>query len=243
MARTTHPTISLADGTPMRGYLALPDGVAPDGGWPALLAIHDIGGFRPDIRRIARRLADSGYATLAPALFDGAGAPGICVWRTFRDYQRGEGAAFERIEAAQDCLRGEASVDSERIGITGFCLGGGFAIFYAARGGVRVCAPYYGETPKSADELRRVCPVVAGFGEDDKPFVDKGRRLARHLEALGVPHDVKIYPGVRHAYMNDHGLGPVMSKIVRGPPLYAAYDETAAEDSWRRMLAFFADHL
>jgi carboxymethylenebutenolidase len=104
-------------------------------------------------------------------------------------------------------------------------------------------APYCGETPQTAEELRRVCPVVAGFGELDKPFVEKGRRLERHLESLGVPHDVKFHPGGRHAYMNDHGLGPVMSSIVKGPPLYAAYDETAAEDSWRRMLAFFAEHL
>lgn len=243
MAQTSYPTIPLADGSPMRGYLALPDGVQPEGGWPAMLAIHDIGGFQPDIRRIARRLADSGYVALAPALFDGAGARGICIWRTFRDYQRGEGPAFERIKAAQDFLGRQPSIDSGRVGITGFCLGGGFAIFYAARGGVRVCAPYYGNTPETAEQLRRVCPVVAGFGEDDKPFVEKGRRLARHLEALGVPHDVKIYPGVRHAYMNDHGLGPFLSSIAQGPPLYAAYNEAAAEDSWRRMLDFFAEHL
>lgn len=243
MARTSRLSIPLPDGGAMRSYLALPDGDAPDAGWPAMLAIHDIGGFQPDIRRIARRLADSGYATLAPALFDGAGGPVLCVWRTFRDYQRGEGAAFARIEAAQSYLGRQPSIDAERIGITGFCLGGGFAIFYAARGGVRVCAPFYGETPQSAEELRQVCPVIAGFGQQDKPFVEKGRRLARHLEELGVPHDVKIYPGARHAYMNDHGLSPALGAIVRGPPLYAEYNEEAAEDSWRRMLAFFGEHL
>jgi carboxymethylenebutenolidase len=243
MARTSRQTIPLLDGSSMRAYLALPDGAPPAGGWPAMLAIHDISGFRPDIRRIARRLADSGFAALAPALFDGAGAPGTCVFRTLRDYRRGEGAAFERIEAAQGFLAHEAPVNPERIGITGFCLGGGFALFYAARGGVRVCAPYYGETPRTADELRRVCPVVAGFGDLDKPFLEKGRRLERHLEALGIPHDVKIYPGVGHAYMNDHGLGPILSAIMRATPLHAAYDEAAAEDSWRRMLAFFAEHL
>jgi carboxymethylenebutenolidase len=227
----------------MRGFLALPEGDAPEAGWPAMLAIHDISGFRPDIRRIACRLADSGYATLAPALFDGAGAAGLCVWRTFRDYQRGTGPSFERIEAAQRYLAGEAQIDPDRIGITGFCLGGGFAIFYAARGGVRVCAPYYGETPKTAEELSRVCPVVAGFGDLDKPFAKRGRRLERHLEQLGIPHDVKIYPGVGHSYMNDHGAGPIISALVRATPIHAAYDEEAAEDSWQRMLTFFAEHL
>lgn len=243
MARTRDVTIPLPDGDSMRALLALPDGRPPEGGWPAMLAIHDIAGFRPDIRRVAKRLADSGYAALAPALFDGAGAPGLCVFRTFRDYQRGDGAAFERIEAAQGFLAGEAVVNRDRIGITGFCLGGGFAIFYAARGGVRVCAPYYGETPKTAEELKRVCPVVAGFGELDKSFAEKGRRLESHLEQLGVPHDVKFYPGVGHSYMNDHKAGPVIDAIMRATPMHGGYDEAAAEDSWRRMLAFFAEHL
>ena len=243
MAHTSDETIALRDGASMRAFLATPGGAPPEGGWPAMLAIHDISGFRPDIRRIARRFADSGIAALAPALFDGAGGPGICVFRTFRDYQRGEGPAFERIEAAQRFLATSETVNPERIGITGFCLGGGFAIFYAARGGVRVCAPYYGETPETAEELRQVCPVVAGFGELDRSFAEKGRRLEQHLETLGIPHDVKIYPGVGHSYMNDHEPGPIVSAIMRATPLHAGYDDAAAEDSWRRMLEFFAEHL
>lgn len=241
--RTSDETIALPGGEELRAFLALPDGTAPEGGWPGMLAIHDIAGFRPDIKRIARRLAESGYATLAPALFDGAGAPGLCVIRTFRDYQRREGAAFDRIEAAQRFLAGAEQVNPDRIGITGFCLGGGFSIFYAARGGVRVCAPYYGDTPKDAEELAQACPVVGGFGELDRSFAEQGRRLAGHLERLGVPHDVKIYPGVGHSYMNDHGAGPAVSAVMRSTPLHAAYDEEAAEDSWRRMLDFFAEHL
>jgi carboxymethylenebutenolidase len=85
--------------------------------------------------------------------------------------------------------------------------------------------------------------VVAGFGELDRSFAEKGRRLERHLEALGVPHDVKIYPGVGHSYMNDHGPGPIVSAILRATPLHAGYDEAAAENSWKRMFEFFAQHL
>lgn len=243
MAKATTTTLSLANGSPMRAFVALPDGEAPEGGWPAMLAIHDIAGFRDDIRRIARRFADAGIAALAPALFDGAGPAGICVFRTLRDCQRREGAAFERIEVAQAHLAAMDEINSDRIGITGFCLGGGFAIFYALHGGVRVCAPYYGDTPEEAEQLSRVCPVVAGFGELDTPFVDQGRRLERHLEELGIPHDVKIYPDVGHSYMNDHGSGPVMSAIMRMTPLKAAYDEEASEDSWARMFEFFEAHL
>lgn len=242
MATERAVEIPLEGGAAMRGLLALPDGPAPDAGWPAVIAIHDIFGFSDDIRRITRRFAAKGYAALAPALYDGAGAPVLCVVRTLRDAQRREGPAFDRIEAARQFAADAPEIDGTRIGVTGFCLGGGFALFFAARGGVQVCAPYYGDTPKTADELRKVCPVVAGFGELDQSFAAQGRRLAGHLQELGVANDVKIYPGVGHSYMNDHGSG-LLTPLMKRTPMHAAYDEDAAEDSWRRMLAFFAEHL
>ena len=242
MARTAELRITAGDDRPMRGYLALPDGDRPAAGWPGVIVIHDVFGFSDDIRRITRRFADSGYAALAPALYDGAGPPVLCVVRTFGDLMRRSGPAFDRVESAQRFLATHEEVNGDRIGITGFCMGGGFALFHAARGGVQVCAPYYGDTPEDAEALRSVCPVVAGYGELDKTFAEQGRRLKRHLESLGTPHDVEIYPGVGHSYMNDFGGGPI-ARLGRYTPLHAAYDEEAAEDSWRRMLAFFEEHL
>ncbi len=242
MAVETQESVALADGGAMRAFLAIPTGAAPAGGWPAVVAIHDIMGFSPDIRRIARRFADSGYAAIAPALFDGAGAPLLCVVRTLRDMGAGAGPAFERLDAARAFLAARPGIDPSRIAVTGFCMGGGFALFWAARGGLQVCAPYYGEVPERSESLHRVCPVVAGFGELDAPFIDHAHRLEQHLAKLGVPHDVKIYPGVGHAYMNDHG-GGLLAAIARRTPMRAGFDENASEDSWRRMLAFFAQHL
>ncbi|HTO54557.1 MAG TPA: dienelactone hydrolase family protein [Myxococcota bacterium] len=242
MAIETQEQIRLAEGGTMRAYLALPNGPAPAQGWPAVVAIHDIMGFSPDIRRIARRFAESGYAALAPALFDGAGAGPMCVIRTVRDSSRGEGPAFQRLEQARAFLAARPGVDGARIGVTGFCMGGGFALAWAAKGGLQVCAPYYGEVPEHADSLRRVCPVVAGFGELDGSFLGHAHRLEKHLAELGIPHDVKIYPNVGHSYMNDHG-GGLLAAIARRTPMHAAFDAHASEDSWRRMLAFFAEHL
>ena len=242
MARETDVSISHEGGAPMRALMALPEGTAPEGGWRGVVVIHDIRGFSDDVRRITCRFADSGYAAIAPALYDGAGARGLCVVRTVGDLVRRKGPAFDRVEAVQRKLAAHPQVDGGRIGITGFCMGGGFALFYAARGGVQVCAPYYGDTPKEADALRRVCPVIAGYGELDKSFAEQGRRLERHLQSLGIPHEVKIYPDVGHSYMNDFGDG-LLAKIMRSTPMHAGYDEDAAEDSWRRMLAFFEKHL
>jgi carboxymethylenebutenolidase len=226
----------------MRALLALPEGSPPPGGWPAVVAIHDIFGFTPDIQRITRRFADSGYAALAPALYDGAGAPVLCVARTVRDMSRGEGAAFQRLDAARSFLAANSQIDGNRIGVTGFCMGGGFALYWAAQGGLQVCAPFYGQVPEDESALRRVCPVIAGFGELDRSFLDQAKRLEKHLASLGIPHDVKIYPDVGHSFMNDHGDG-LLTSLGRHTPMHAAYDESASEDSWRRMLGFFGEHL
>src|SRR5258706_8760248 len=121
MAVETQERVALADGGSVRGFLPLPIGAAPAAGWPAVIAIHDIMGFTPDIQRIARRFADSGYAALAPALYDGAGAPPLCVARTVRDMSRGEGPAFERLEDARRFLAAQPGIDPTRIGVTGFC--------------------------------------------------------------------------------------------------------------------------
>ncbi len=240
MAIERTDSIRLDSGEDMRGLLVLPAGEPPEGGWPAVLAIHDAFGFSADIKRIARRFAASGYACLAPALFDGAGAPVLCVVRTFGDLGKGEGPAFERLETARGFLGSQPEVNGERIGVTGFCMGGGFALFFAARGGLQVCAPYYGNVPERAEDLREVCPVVAGYGGRDSAFIGHARRLAEHLAQLGVPHDVKIYPDVGHSYMNDLPLAGLMRRL---PPMHAGYDEEAAEDSWSRMLTFFGEHL
>jgi carboxymethylenebutenolidase len=242
MAREVEETISRESAAPMRALLALPEGTAPDGGWPGVIVIHDAFGFSDDVRRIARRFADSGYAAIAPALYDAAGPRGLCVVRTLADLTRRKGPAFDRVEATQRKLAAHPDVDGARIGITGFCMGGGFALFYAARGGLQVCAPYYGDTPTRADTLRQVCPVIAGYGELDKSYTKQGRRLEQHLQSLGIPHEVKIYPGVGHSFMNEFGAG-FKAKLMRRTPLHAGYDENAAEDSWRRMLAFFGEHL
>jgi carboxymethylenebutenolidase len=103
--------------------------------------------------------------------------------RTLRDMSRGDGPAFARLDAARAFLAARPEIAATRIGVTGFCMGGGFALYWAARGGLQVCAPFYGQVPERAEDLRRVCPVVASFGELDKSFLAHARRLEQHSRA------------------------------------------------------------
>lgn len=114
-------------------------------------------------------------------------------------------------------------------------------MLYAVRAPVGVAAVFYGDVPNRAEALRGVCPVVASYGGRDKVFRGKAPKLTRHLETIGVPHDVKTYPDAGHAFMDQpRGL---LAWILRLSPFHVAYDEHASEDSWRRMLAFFREHL
>jgi len=227
------------DGSARPGFLALPAAAARPS--PGLVVLHEILGLNDDIRRIAERFAAAGYAALAPDLYAGPGPRPLCVLRTLRSLGRRRGPAFAAIEYAHGFLSARPGVDASRMGVAGFCMGGGFALLHAVRAPLAAAATFYGDVPEGAEALRGVCPVVAGFGGRDRLFADAGRRLGRLLAELDVAHDVAIYPEAGHSYMNRYS--GLLARIGAVSPLRVGYDEAAAEDSWRRMLAFFGRHL
>jgi carboxymethylenebutenolidase len=231
--------LPVTGGRHIRAHLARP--AAGQSSVPGVLVLHEILGLNDDIRRIAGRFASEGYAALAPDIFDGRGPVPFCVVRTVAGIARGQGPVVDDMLAARDWLSEQPEVDGERIGVAGFCMGGGFALLLGSLANFKAAAPYYGEVAERVDRYRDICPVVAGYGGRDKLFAKKGRLLKTHLEALGVPHDVKIYDEAGHSYMSRHPKW--MMALAPLTPLKARYDEAAAEDSWRRMLAFFRTHL
>jgi carboxymethylenebutenolidase len=239
MVRQEDIAVPVADGRPVRAHLARPE--RAEGPVPGLLVLHEILGLNDDIRRIAARFAAEGYVALAPDIFDGRGPKPVCMLRAVADVTRGEGPAVDDMLAARDWLAGRPDVDGGRIGVVGFCMGGSFALLLGSVGDFQVAAPYYGEVAPSADRYRGICPVVAGYGARDRVFAGKGRLLESHLQALGVPHDVKLYGRAGHSYMSQHRSW--LMALAPFTPLRARYEEAAAEDSWRRMLAFFRAHL
>jgi len=208
-----------------------------EGRAPGLLVIHEIFGVNDDIRRIARRFATAGYVAAAPDLL-ASGLRLRCIVEAMRALQTGAGPMVEALESVIAML--EARPEVTRVGAVGFCMGGGFALLLGTRQRLSAAGVFYGDSRPRA-ELARVCPLTGGFGGLDRIFAPKGRALIADLEALGKEHDIRIYEDAGHSYMSqtDH---PVLAWLSR-PLMHVEYNAAAAEDSWRRMLAFFERHL
>lgn len=238
---TTDITIPAPGGRSLRGALALPDG---DGPHPGMVVLHEAYGLNNDIRRHAARFATEGYVALAPDLYSSGGNRALCIVRAMRDLAtRTQGGAFADIEATRRALADRADTDGDRVGVVGFCLGGGFALAFGARGRVGAAGVNYGIVPRDRTQLEGLCPVVASYGALDRTLRSAPGRLEDHLRALGIPHDIKVYEGVGHSFLSYDNKPEWMDRMPMPDPMHLGYDETAAEDAWRRMLAFFAEHL
>lgn len=220
--------------------LFLPAGGGPN---PGVVVLHESFGLNDDIRRIASRFADAGYAALAPDLYS-HGRRLVCLSRVLVDMTSGH---VERevadILAAREALAAHADVDARRIAVAGFCQGGGFALIAGTRGEFAAAAVNYGMVPSRRSQLDGLCPVVASYGAKDKVVGGKiARRLESHLEELGVPHDIKTYENAGHSFFSR--VDGWQGWLARLPsPMAVGYEERAAEDAWRRMLDFFAEHV
>ncbi|TNC26052.1 dienelactone hydrolase family protein [Amycolatopsis alkalitolerans] len=229
--------IPVADGT-IRGYLARPQTeVSGEPPRPGVVVIHDAVGLTEDARNITERFATAGYLALAPDLFSRGGLF-RCVKTVFRELATAKGRAFEDISAARRLLAERADCTG-KVGVVGFCMGGGFALV-AATQGFDASAPYYGQLPKDLSILDEACPVVASFGKRDPSLKGTAAKLEQELTDRGIPHDIKEYPDAGHSFANQFPIGP-LNVLAR----YAGvgYHRESSEDAWRRVLAFFARHL
>ena len=223
----------------INGYLALPQAeVAGPGPWPGVVVVHDIVGVGDDVRAIAERFATAGYVTLVPDLYSRGGMM-RCVRAVFGQLRAAGGQAFDDIEAARQLLLGRSDT-TDKVGVVGFCMGGGFALVSAARG-FDAGAPYYSPLPVRDDEFDGACPIVASFGGRDKGLKTAPDKLEKLLTERGIDHDIKVYPEAGHAFANRLPLGP-FGPIVR-IALGMGYHHESSEDAWRRVLTFFATHL
>lgn len=201
--------------TPM--FVAHPSGAGP---WPGIVVVHEGNGMSPQLLRITERLAGEGYAVAAPDIFFRSGGSEA------GDFAALMGAldpAEIRVDIAAAIARLH-ELGSTKVGITGFCMGGGIAYLTAVDGPEVACAAafYGGGIAQRLDSPR--CPVVLFFGGTD-PYIPPAD-IAAVQNAF--PAETIVYPDAGHGFMRDG------SDDHHAP---------SATDAWERLTAFFAAHL
>jgi carboxymethylenebutenolidase len=215
------PSVQFGDAS---GYLSVPP--AP-GKKPALIVIQEWWGVDDWIREQTDRFAQQGYVALAVDLYRGRSTKSP---EEAHELMRGmpEDRAMADLKAGIDYLSSRPDVDPERIGVIGWCMGGGYALALAtADPRVKATAINYGRLVTEFDTVAKIQgPILGNFGSADRGIpADDVKAFGGLLTKAGKLGDIKIYEGAGHAFMNPNNT--------------EGYNAEAARDAWGRIDRFF----
>ncbi|HXE38841.1 MAG TPA: dienelactone hydrolase family protein [Azonexus sp.] len=210
-----------------RGYLVAP--ARASGKLPTVLVVHENRGLNPHIEDIARRLALDGFIAFAPdALFPLGGYPGNEDKARELFAKLDQAKTREDFVAAAGLLKGLPEGNG-KVGVVGFCWGGGIANFLATRlPDLAAAVPFYGEQPAPEEVGKIKAPLLIHYAGNDQRINAGWPAYETALKAAGVRYEAFIYPGVQHGFNND---------------TTPRFDEAAAKLAWQRTVAFFKQHL
>jgi carboxymethylenebutenolidase len=211
----------------MRGYLVKPAG---DGPFPAVLVVHENRGLNPYIEDVARRFAVEGFLALAPdGLAPIGGYPGNDDdGKVMQKSLDGEKLFTDMLNSAK-FLKGH-ELSNGKLGVTGFCYGGGVVNKLAVIMGADLNAgvPFYGVAPALEDVAKIKAPLMMNYAEDDKRVNASQEGYREALKANNKSFVMHTYEGTKHGFHNNST---------------PRYNEAQAKVAWERTVSFFKEHL
>jgi carboxymethylenebutenolidase len=210
-----------------KGYLVRPANAK--GKLPGVLVVHENRGLNPHIEDIARRLALDNFIAFAPdALAPLGGYPGDEDQARQLFPKLDQAKTREDFVAAYGFLKGLAD-STGKVGVVGFCYGGGIANMLATRlPDLAAAVPFYGNQASAEDAAKIKSPLLVHYAETDQRINAGWPAYEAALKAANVPHTMHMYPGTQHGFNND---------------TTPRYDEAAAKLAWQRTIEFFNKHL